>query len=322
MNKVSEPLSPSTIYVTEDLEEIKQHGVIDFPLAIYPVEFQETTKTHIRWHWHTEIELIYVNEGQITFLVAEDSYTLHQGQGLFINSNTLHSASPCGNQKSMYHSIVFHPALLFGYEQSSLAAKYLDPLIHSNLHYLTFDGSSAYHQPILDVMEVLMRLNLGKDFCYELECKVHLTKLWILLLRQLKNIEYIVGVRSPQQSLDELRAKEALSFIESHYAEPLTLNDIADSIHISNSECCRCFKRCINLTPFEYLMKYRIYIATSQMLHDEITSIADIASAVGFNSSSYFNKLFRKYMGCTPTQFRKAPLNYDFVEDHFFIPFS
>ncbi len=60
------------------------------------------------------------------------------------------------------------------------------------------------------------------------------------------------------------------------------------------------------MTPFEYLMRYRILEATKKMIETikNPMSIADIALSVGFNNVSYFNKLFKKFLGCTPTYYR------------------
>ncbi len=100
--------------------------------------------------------------------------------------------------------------------------------------------------------------------------------------------------------------KQAMLFIRKHHADPISLEEIADSIHISKSECCRCFSRTLQMTPFEYLMRYRILEATKKMIEQikEPMSIADIALSVGFNNVSYFNKLFKKFLGCTPTYYR------------------
>ncbi|MBQ3037428.1 MAG: helix-turn-helix transcriptional regulator, partial [Lachnospiraceae bacterium] len=108
-------------------------------------------------------------------------------------------------------------------------------------------------------------------------------------------------------SHDEIRIIDAIAYIQEHYAELVTLDDIADSIHVSKSECCRCFKRAVNITPFEYLMRYRILQAADKILQNdrEMTSISELASSVGFNNTSYFNKLFKKYFNCTPTEYRK-----------------
>ncbi len=88
--------------------------------------------------------------------------------------------------------------------------------------------------------------------------------------------------------------------------EPITLNDIAEAILVSKSECCRCFKRATGLSPFEYLMKYRITESAKYMHRKSHESISEIAGAVGFNNTSYFNKVFKKFMGCTPTEYRQS----------------
>lgn len=87
--------------------------------------------------------------------------------------------------------------------------------------------------------------------------------------------------------------------------ETVTLEDIADSIMVSKSECCRCFKRTLGVTPFEYLMKYRIMESTKRMHRRPQESISEIAGSVGFNNTSYYNKIFKKFMDCTPTEFKK-----------------
>ena len=91
--------------------------------------------------------------------------------------------------------------------------------------------------------------------------------------------------------------------------EPLTLDKIADSILVSKSECCRCFKRAIGLTPIEYLMKYRIMESAVRMKQKESESISEIAGTVGFNNTSYYSKVFKKMMGCTPSEYRQSLLS-------------
>ena len=88
--------------------------------------------------------------------------------------------------------------------------------------------------------------------------------------------------------------------------ETVTLEDISSSIMVSKSECCRCFKRTLNVTPFEYLMKYRILESTKRMDRKPLDSISEIAGSVGFNNTSYYNKIFKKYMDCTPTEYRNT----------------
>ena len=105
--------------------------------------------------------------------------------------------------------------------------------------------------------------------------------------------------------------KEAILYIEEHYSENITLDDLAASIHLSKSECCRCFKRTLQLTPFEYLMKYRIFRAASilQMNVPAPRSMSALAFSVGFNNASYFNKVFKQYLHCTPSEYKRKIKN-------------
>ena len=311
------------INVNEDMKETKQHGIAGFPLAIYPVDFSPKFHTRIRWHWHTELEFVFVVKGQARFLVAETEYILKAGQGLFINTNTMHSVAECEGYCCTYYSVVFHSSLLLGSMESALSTKYLSIVLNSpDLRYLLLDQSNAEQQLILSHLRNLVQLDPTDIFDYELECKVQLLELWIFLLKYLYHIHETISSRHPKQSLDELRAKEAINYIESHFAEPITLDDIAAAVHISTSECCRCFKRCIKLSPFEYLMRYRIFMSTNLIQHEKTASISSVASRTGFNSSSYFNKLFRKYIGCTPTEYKKEPAKHQASRDHFLVPFT
>ena len=160
-----------------------------------------------------------------------------------------------------------------------------------------------FHERMLQTLTDIIDLNLHRHFGYEIATKGYLCHFWVELLRQLPHPDTPALSRASQ---DEQRVKEAMLFIRTHYAESLTLQEIADSIHVSKSECCRCFSRTLQMSPFEYLMKYRIYESTKKLMDSEqdFGSIADLALSVGFNNTSYFNKLFKKFLGCTPTYYR------------------
>ena len=271
-----------TIQVREDLYEMKQHGSLDYPVAVYRIDLNMMYLNLIHWHWHSEIELIVIKEGAAEFSVGDNMYVLSPGDTLFINRNVMHSVHPHNEQNCIFHSIVFSPNYIFGYGHSVFSSAYL----------LTSE---------------IIKINLQKSFGYELLTKSYLIQIWLLLLNHIQDLPHDhIPAYDPQVVLDESRTKAAITYIMEHYEEPITLQDIADSIHISKSECCRCFKRCLQLTPFDYLLKYRIYSAVDLLAQDSSTlSISDIALKVGFNSSSYFNKLFKKYIGYTPSAYKK-----------------
>lgn len=314
------------IKVREDLHEVKQHGSLDYPVATYHVNLFDMYMHIVRWHWHEEIELNIVMQGEAKFMVNDTTTVIKEGDGLFINQNSLHSVNPYKNAECKLISLVFHPDFLFGYRHSSLSAQYLLPLINNtDLRFLYLRKKEAKDKEILDLVLKICTNNQDKSFGYELETKGLLCELWLKLISY-RSEEFIASTKELAITTDEMRAKEGISYIAAHYAEPITLQEIADSIHISKSECCRCFKRCLKITPFEYLLKYRIYAAVSMIAQSEKNmSISQIAMQTGFNSSSYFNKIFKKYMGCTPSEYKYSLLlgknhTADFLISHTNIP--
>ena len=201
----------------------------------------------------------------------------------------------------LFRSIVFHPDFLFGHKSSYLQGQYLLPIQNYQLFKMfLLDEKDSWHKRMLSSLNNAISVDMTQTFGYELAVKGYLCHFWADLISRLPPPQ---KQTSAHVSLDEQRVKQALLYIRTHYADPVSLEDIADSIHVSKSECCRCFARTLQMTPFEYLMKYRIFEATKKLMMPSADplSIADLASSVGFNNTSYFNKLFKKFLGCTPT---------------------
>lgn len=297
------------IYVRDDLYETKQHGKPDYPLALYEVDSRNMHLELVHWHWHEELEFVVVTSGTARFFVADACYVLAAGDCLLINQNVLHRVKAYQDFNCSYFSVVFHPSLFLDISNEELCQKYLDPVTsHPHMKYFVLKADDEKSVPVIRLLKKIIHANKFSEFGYEIITKGLLCELWMHalhgVLRRIDSREYTTD---PQAVLDEERIKGALTYIASHYAEPIALEDIASSVHISKSECCRCFKRRLQITPFEYLIKYRIYSACILMVqHSAKISISEIALKTGFNSSSYFNKMFRKYIGCTPTDFRKT----------------
>lgn len=284
--------------------EKKDYGNPDYPVNVNYLDLYKTYMHFIRWHWHEEIEILIIKEGNAKVSTDDATYTVHPGQGIFINQNVMHSIHSADEKNCTFYSIIFHPDFLFGYRHDYMHAQFFLPVQNLPL-FKTFilDKSNKQHENMLGTLNKVIAENVTKPFGYEIGTKGRLCYFWSLLIGQLPQLE---TTPSPHVLLDEQRVKQAVLFIQAHHAEALSLEDIADSIHISKSECCRCFSRTLQMTPFEYLMKYRIFHAARRLVgkDNEPISIADLALSVGFNNTSYFNKLFKKYLGCTPTYYR------------------
>lgn len=291
-----------------DTVPLSSDGEIGYPVHVYFIELAKMYMKRIRWHWHPEIEVIIINHGEANFITEEKKICLTAGQGIIINQNTMHTIQSSDSDASCsLYSITFHPSFLFGYGNTNMSSKFLAPILSSPLfRIMLLDESDPLQEKLLDQINTVIAINLNKKFGYELTTKAHLCEFWLLLL------EFIIpqNVKSNKNSsvfTDESRVKEAIIYIENHYAEPITLDQLAESIHVSKSECCRCFKRTLQISPIEYLMKYRIFKAASMIQNDaaSIHSMSELAFNVGFNNASYFNKVFRQFLDCTPSQYKK-----------------
>ncbi len=296
--------------VGDNLQEMKTHGNMEFPVMVYEVTLSQMYLKLIRWHWHPEIEMIYVLNGKVEAFVDEESFTLTPGQGIFVNQNVLHAFHRIEGYDAVFFSVVFHPAMIFGYGNAALSVKYISPITDNpNMKYIILEDSEPNTNGIIEIMTQIRDHYLGKKFGYELACKAHICNLWNALLKLPRDTSTKI-IKSRRILNDEQRIKEAILYIEEHFAEPITLDDIADSIHISKSECCRCFQRVLRVTPFEYLLKYRIFYATKLIQRQDpaANSVSNLAITVGFGNISYFNKVFKRFLHMTPTEYKKQEM--------------
>lgn len=285
-------------------EEFYENTNMDYPVAVYYVDLKNMFLECVPPHWHGEMEIDMVRSGRVRFSVGEREAVLSEGDAIWINSSHLHSIHPESEGECVVLSILFNSSYLFEQADSFLATKYYHPLIENKeLGFAVIRSGDPSSRRSLDAVDSILAANLNKEYGYELETKSLLSTFWLRLL------EYSAdgaGDADIKALTDEERVKEAIHFIHGQYMRELKLDDIAGSIHVSNSECCRCFKRSTQLTPFEYLLKYRIFEAARRMQKNDPTasSMQKLSEAVGFNNASYFNRVFRKYMGCTPGEYR------------------
>jgi AraC-like DNA-binding protein len=100
--------------------------------------------------------------------------------------------------------------------------------------------------------------------------------------------------------------KQAIAFIQQHYHEPITLQELADTLGVSKNYLGRIFHQEVGLTPWEYLIRYRVLRAKELLLTTGAT-VAEVAARVGFDTATYFNRIFQREVGCSPRAFRAQP---------------
>lgn len=105
------------------------------------------------------------------------------------------------------------------------------------------------------------------------------------------------------QNADLSIIRNMIGFIQQNYTNKITLADIAASGAVGQSKCCKLFAKYIKQTPNIYLTRYRLDKSTVLLSNTDRT-VTEIATAVGFNGSSYYAEAFRKWYGKSPTEYR------------------
>ena len=290
---------------SEIFEDYFEHTNADYPIGVYYIDLSSMFMERVRPQWHDEMGIDLVRQGQAVFTVGEEEVLVPAGAAIWINQNRLHSVRPAGREKCVILSTLFHPSYLFE-DGSFLSTKYFSPLTrNTDFTHVVLDRSDAYGRRGLECVDAILDANLKKAYGYELETKGMLCRLWLQLLEKDASARRQTAARA---LLDEDRVKSAIFFIQEHYPEAITLDHIAESIHVSKSECCRCFKRTTGEAPFDHLLIYRVFESARRMQRADASadSIQVLSRAVGFHNASYYNKIFKKFLGCTPTQYRET----------------
>ena len=285
--------------ISQQGQELISHGTAQFPIAFYNDDLK---KMSIAWHWHDEMEAFCVESGEITFFAGNEKYDLHEGQAVFVNSNVLHAGRDVRGKSCRYHSMVFHPRLVGGGLESVYWEKYIDPIIKKGPKSLVFDDRKPWHKEAREAIETAWKEGMSDAPGYEFRVRNALSELIFLIY---KNHPVALLKTSPKNMRDSERIRQMLQFISENYAEPLTMQDIADSALISESECLRCFRSTIGRSPIQYLKKYRI-LKASELLTSTEEKIGDVAADCGFADPSYFNRAFKAEKGITPKEFRSG----------------
>lgn len=289
------------LHLDTNKKELKAHGTYACPVNISFEQLSRYERKSFLWHWHREIELTLLLQGEMLYQVNDTVYHLRKGDGLFCNSNALHTGSSCNDSDCTYISVTFHPRFLYGYENSLLQTKYINKITEdSSLSGLSLSSSVPWQAEILQQLAALHQLALSPDPSYELQIQLLLSRIWLVLW---ENAAF--GSQETDQGIQKNtdRVKKILIYLQNHYTEKITLADIAAEANICQSECCRFFKKHMKESLFEYLLSYRIE-KSLPLLAEGKMPITEIASRTGFSSSSYYTKVFRERMGCTPSQYQ------------------
>ncbi len=288
--------------IDQEQKEIKSHGSYEFPVLISYERLSYFDTGGFPWHWHPEIELTLILSGDMAYQVNDSIYCLKEGEGLFCNTNVLHSGHKYQSSDCSYLSVTFHPRILYGYSSSVMQNKYMNHILKSSsLASICFTPKESWRKRVLEKLGVIHRLDQTHPASEEIQIQIALLQIWQEIYEHVEAKESGYS----ENGRDTERIRRIMEYIQKHYGEKITLEELAGQVHLCRSESCRLFKRYMNQSMFEYLLDYRVE-RSLELLRQSSLDVTQIAGQVGFENPGYYSRIFKRKMGCTPLEYRKS----------------
>lgn len=247
-------------------------------------------------HWHEDPEWITVLSGHMLYNVNGTVFDITEGNGIFVNSRQFHHGYSADRSECEFICIVFHPLLLCANEY--VANRYVRPVIeHGGQPCMPLQHAVLWQRQAMDILMEICRYGGEEDF---LTVQKLLFDLWIPLYRHFPTD----GNRPLRPNRQLAAVKQMVSFIQAHYREALSLQQIAAAGNVCKSGCSALFSKYLSQPPVAYLNEYRLSRSLELLLHTDM-SILEISYEVGFHHASYFSEIFKKCYHCTPREYVK-----------------
>lgn len=286
------------------LRENALHGTKEFPAGFYPTQIPMTFQDMLV-HWHEEMEFSQIRSGALYYDIDQLRHELHQGDILLIAPDTLHSAHQLQQETAAVDSIVFHLRLAGLEDPDGCTQRYVAPLRDGTLRLPpVIHPGDPFYEPLSACFEEMWACQDPSLPYRELRFKTQVFVLMGLLWQVSDGSALPPPPRTFRQYGDKL--KLALAYIQGHYAEAITIRELADLCGFSQVHFMNIFKAALGSTCIEYLIEYRLARAALQ-LQETDNSIMQIALDNGFQNTSYFNRAFKRQYAMTPSAFRKRP---------------
>lgn len=280
--------------------EKRAHGTQGFPFQIYSAPEAQDSDL-VPYHWHVEMEIITVLQGQVRVMIADKQYVGQQGDVFFVGTGQLHEIR--GGVENLFRAFVF-PMDFLQFRRTDIAqSELLAPLEEGLLRFPSYiSGKTELGQALFTELKKVIRVCADQSFGHQLLVK--------------SSLLYIIGllasahmlVQCPVRPAEEYRIqllRQIIEYLSEHCTEKIRLQDVAARFGLSPPYFCSFFKENSGRTLIQHINFLRIERA-SRLLRETEAPILEISLSVGFENVSYFIKRFREVYSCTPTEYRRS----------------
>lgn len=263
-----------------------------------------TEATEYPLHWHPALEIIMPLQNSYTVQISEKEYHLQQGDIFCIPPGEPHHLiAPAEGSRLIYLIDFTVLSRISGFSSLKpyLATPFLltaqeNPSVHETASGLIIQMCNEYFSDN-PLRELMVYSSLIRFF-------VCLGNYWSSSITQ--DSSESISVEKYRDLTRKLNI--VFDFLENHYMDDITLEKAASVAGFSKFHFSRLFQQCTGYHFYDYLC-YRRNKAAEELLLNPALSITDIASMSGFSSLSTFNRTFKRFRNCTPSEYRKLYLN-------------
>lgn len=237
-------------------------------------------------HSHSYAELFYIVDGAGQFQINDRLFPVRAHQLVVVNPNVIHTEV----------SLESHPLeyIVLGIEGLEFT---ISDTSEGNFCVYTFDGNND----VLPCMRKILTEMQNRESNFQILCQAYMDIIVVQLMRNASVSAVPIHSRLPANR----QCATVKRYIDHHYKENLTLDELAEKVSISKYHMAHAFKREYGVSPINYIIDCRIQEG-KRLLAETDLAPSQIASILGFSSSSYFCKTFSNIEGTSPTEYRKA----------------
>lgn len=257
--------------------------------VLYAKKFSTSNNINSRIHFHPFTEFYFILDGKGKFSIEDRVIDTSKDDFFIINSNVGHSIYSSKEENLVYIS--------FGVDSIFVKNLLNDNNIEEDKYiYKNIEENQEYYIKSFDIINEEFNSN---DIFAQSMANAKASEFVISLLRKFKDEIIITNDIKINKQIDYIK-----NFIDNNYSEDINLESLSKMAYMNKFHLIAEFKQSYRVTPIDYLILKRIEV-TKNLLISTNHSMEEISSIVGFNSQSYFNQVFRKKVGLTPSQFRK-----------------
>jgi AraC-like DNA-binding protein len=266
-----------------------------------PVElgYQTIGNPKMTFHSHPFYEIYYFHEGRCNYVIGPNVFTLAPGDLIVMHGMTLHCPNPDANVPYIRSIIHFHPEFVHGFMNPSYTVPLMKPFEELRNYRLQV---GALKDEVEDrLLEMNQWYQSTEEHAYERFLLRFVDFLYLVSELCKKPLDSAYMPSSDREN----HVQRVIQYIEAHYAEDISMEELERELHISRHYLSRVFKEWTGTTVFQFLYHRRINQAKTLFLVENDLSVSEVSVKVGFKHLAHFSRVFKQWEGCPPEKYRK-----------------